>query len=486
MKIQKDIVKRTIAIVGTMVLTFSTVASAEESRLTNSNGVITINTADGPASIDADDIENNAQALEVLDGQLGGLSFKYEGGYYWAKAGTDGTWEKIGAVGIAAPWMVLKNAAGKDITFSSQSGVDIAGAMENYAGNKELLVTSEATLSNIGSTKYLSLEVPFTGYYTASGNALGASTTMLNYALPKLGDAVAANVLAGKYFTSSAGIRTEGSMADHSSDVTNKNSNVGYLPKNGANYLSVTVPYTGYYTNATKLITGIKYNPTGRVSQMPNKQTIDQNIGNANPNLASSVLKLGMNQSLTIPAGYYSNDIVIDNGVKDKGVLNWNPYGPATFVLNGFYSGGTISTENAYNAGYAAGKAAGITEGRGQNTGFGRGSYTLDTLAWVGRACDCYSNTYMVSPPMGYDGTVSLDYIASGGWRDNQTGGVKGTLTVHNMTRGTSVSYSGSAQGRMNITGRTLSFYKNDVIKITMDANSPSWHAWCQGGVTFY
>lgn len=319
MKIQKDIVKRTIAIVGTMVLTFSTVASAEESRLTNSNGVITINTADGSVSIDADDIENNAQALEVLDGQLGGLSFKYEGGYYWAKAGTDGTWEKIGAVGIAAPWMVLKNAAGKDITFSSQSGVDIAGAMENYAGNKELLVTSEATLSNIGSTKYLSLEVPFTGYYTASGNALGASTTMLNYALPKLGDAVAANVLVGKYFTSSAGIRTEGSMADHSSDVTNKNSNVGYLPKNGANYLSVTVPYTGYYTNATKLITGIKYNPTGRVSQMPNKQTVNQNIGTANPNLASSVLKLGTNQSLTIPAGYYSNDIVIDNGVKDNG-----------------------------------------------------------------------------------------------------------------------------------------------------------------------
>ena len=339
MKIQKDIVKRTIAIVGTMVLTFSTVASAEESRLTNSNGVITINTADGSVSIDADDIENNAQALEVLDGQLGGLSFKYEGGYYWAKVGTDGTWKKIGAVGIAAPWMVLKNAAGKDITFSSQSGVDIAGAMENYAGNKELLVTSEATLSNIGSTKYLSLEVPFTGYYTASGNALGASTTMLNYALPKLGDAVAANVLVGKFFTSSAGIRTEGSMANHSEDVTNKNSKTGYLPKNGANYLSVTVPYTGYYTDATKLITGVKYNPTGRVSQMPDKQTIDQNIGNANPNLASSVLKLGMNQSLTIPAGYYSNDIVIDNGVKDKGVLV-NEVAHAFYCNNMFSQGG--------------------------------------------------------------------------------------------------------------------------------------------------
>jgi hypothetical protein len=348
MKIQKDSVKRTIVILSTAIITFSTVASAENSRLTQSNGVVAINTADGPASIDADDIENNAQALEVLDGQLGGLSFKYESGYYWAKAGTDETWEKIGAVGSAAPWMVLKNAAGKDITFSSQSGVDITGAMENYAGNKELLVTSDATLSNIGGTDCLSLEVPSTGYYTASGNALGADTTKLNYALSKLGDAGVANVLDGKYFTSSVGIRTKGSMANHSEDVTNKNSKTGYLPKNGANYLSVTVPYTGYYTDATKLITGVKYNPTGRVSQMPNKQTIDQNIGNANPNLASSVLKLGMNQSLTIPAGYYSNDIVIDNGAKYRGGSPYIGSGQPSYNIKNIRSDWDSLTNNDF------------------------------------------------------------------------------------------------------------------------------------------
>ncbi|WP_026667601.1 hypothetical protein [Butyrivibrio sp. AE2005] len=196
-------------------------------------------------------------------------------------------------------------------------------------------------------------------------------------------------------------------------------------------------------------------------------------------------INLDKNQQLVLPGGYYGNGMTINNVISGE-TLNWNPTGKATLVIDKPYTNGTISTSNAYDAGYAAGKAAGITEGRGQNTGFGRGSYTLDTLAWVGRACDCFSNSYMVSPPMGYDGTVSLDYIASGGWRDNQTGGVTGTLTVHNMTRGTSVSYSGSEQGRMNITGRTLSFYKNDVIKITLDANSPSWHAWCQGGVTFY
>ena len=383
MKIHRNLVKRTIAIVGAMIMTLSTAISAKDARLINSKGVINLNTNEGSVSIDTDDIEDNAQALAGLDSQLGGLSFKHEDGYYWAKVGEDGSWEKIGAVGSAEPWMVLKSAGAKNITFSSESGVDIAGTMENYAGNKNLLVTSHAKVSNIGGKKYLSLEVPFTGYYTALDNALDADTTRINYALAELGDAEAENVLDGKYFTSSAGIRTKGS-------------------------------------------------------------------------------------------------------IKNNGVLNWNPSGIATIAINGFYSGGTVSTANAYNAGYEAGKRAGIAEGRGQNTGFGRGSYTLDTLAWIGRACDCYSNSYMISPPMGYDGTVSLDYIASGGWRDHQTGGVTGTLTVHNMTRGTSVSYSGSKEGRMNITGRTLSFYKNDVIKITLDANSPSWHAWCQGGVTFY
>ena len=339
MKIQRGIINKTIIAICSLALSFCTGIHAEELRLTNSNGIITINTNDGSVTIDTDDIEDNAQALDALEGQLNNIYFKYESGYYWAKSSADSEWEKIGAVGNTEPWMVLKNTGDKDITFSSQSGVDIAGAMENYAGNKELLVTSDAMLSNIGGTDCLSLEVPSTGYYTASDNALGADTTKLNYALSKLGDAGVANVLDGKYFTSSAGIRTEGSMANHSEDVTNKNSKTGYLPKNGANYLSVTVPYTGYYTDATKLITGVKYNPTGRVSQMPNKQTIDQNIGNANPNLASSVLKLGMNQSLTIPAGYYSNDIVIDNGVKDKGVLV-NEVAHAFYCNNMFSQGG--------------------------------------------------------------------------------------------------------------------------------------------------
>ena len=404
MKIQRGIINKTIIAICSLALSFCTGIHAEELRLTNSNGIITINTNDGSVTIDTDDIEDNAQALDALEGQLNNIYFKYESGYYWAKSSADSEWEKIGAVGNTEPWMVLKNTGDKDITFSSQSGVDIAGAMENYAGNKELLVTSDATLSNIGGTDCLSLEVPSTGYYTASGNALGADTTKLNYALSKLGDAGVANVLDGKYFTSSVGIRTKGSMANHSEDVTNKNSKTGYLPKNGANYLSVTVPYTGYYTDATKLITGVKYNPTGRVSQMPDKQTIDQNIGNANPNLASSVLKLGMNQSLTIPAGYYSNDIVIDNGVKDNGELNWNPSKPETFTIDGFYSSGTISTENAYNTGYNNGRDAGYGTGydKGKNDALRSiNPYRQNTYNMVGKRSFSFStingNCYIVN-----------------------------------------------------------------------------------------
>ena len=68
MKIQKDSVKRTIVILSTAIITFSTVASAENSRLTQSNGVVAINTADGPASIDADDIDSIAVAFHPNDG----------------------------------------------------------------------------------------------------------------------------------------------------------------------------------------------------------------------------------------------------------------------------------------------------------------------------------------------------------------------------------------------------------------------------------
>ena len=44
-------------------------------------------------------------------------------------------------------------------------------------------------------------------------------------------------------------------------------------------------------------------------------------------------------------------------------MLNWNPSGPETFVINGVYSGGTISTVNAYNKGLANGQNNGFTTG---------------------------------------------------------------------------------------------------------------------------
>ena len=58
----------------------------------------------------------------------------------------------------------------------------------------------------------------------------------------------------------------------------------------------------------------------------------------------------------------YVNGQLVTGTIEDRGTLNWNPSESTSLTIEpGYYSGGTISTENAYQAGYAAGLAAGQT-----------------------------------------------------------------------------------------------------------------------------
>lgn len=55
----------------------------------------------------------------------------------------------------------------------------------------------------------------------------------------------------------------------------------------------------------------------------------------------------------------YINGNKVTGTMADRGTLNWNPTSSTNYTVPaGYYSGGTISTSNAYNAGYNAGKAA--------------------------------------------------------------------------------------------------------------------------------
>ncbi len=66
---------------------------------------------------------------------------------------------------------------------------------------------------------------------------------------------------------------------------------------------------------------------------------------------------IGVNQSVTLPAGYYDRGVIIRTGVIDRQTVNWNPSGKDTYTLQpGYYSGGTFKTDSAYQAGYAEGR----------------------------------------------------------------------------------------------------------------------------------
>ena len=70
-------------------------------------------------------------------------------------------------------------------------------------------------------------------------------------------------------------------------------------------------------------------------------------------------IKLGANESITLPSGYYPNDITISNNVMNKGDLKMVPGGSGVFpVASGYYTGGQIDTTQVYKAGYTEGAAA--------------------------------------------------------------------------------------------------------------------------------
>lgn len=87
-------------------------------------------------------------------------------------------------------------------------------------------------------------------------------------------------------------------------------------------------------------------------------------------------LDLGINEALTLPSGYYPNDISIQNSVINRGTLNWAPTSNTSYTIpSGYYEGGTLSTGNvyktAYDFGYSKGKSDGYSQGN--NDGYNKG-----------------------------------------------------------------------------------------------------------------
>lgn len=78
-------------------------------------------------------------------------------------------------------------------------------------------------------------------------------------------------------------------------------------------------------------------------------------------NAGVNATKIGTATAAQVLSGYtFTNDSTVgaSGSMPNRGQLNFNPSGSTSqSVASGYYSGGTISSQNAYNAGYAAGVA---------------------------------------------------------------------------------------------------------------------------------
>lgn len=116
----------------------------------------------------------------------------------------------------------------------------------------------------------------------------------------------------------------------------------------------------------------------GAVNQTLNaggSYTIPQGYHNGNGKVAANSLASqtsGNASSAQILTGYnaWVNGSNVNGAMPFRGNLNFNPSGSTSqAVPSGYYSGGTLSSANAYNAGYNAGKPARIISISGYSEG---------------------------------------------------------------------------------------------------------------------
>lgn len=136
-----------------------------------------------------------------------------------------------------------------------------------------------------------------------------------------VGDALPSDVLVGKKFSSESGVDISGTMP---------------LPQNAV-VAKATNPSTNLSAGTSAAI-----NNSANTSEAHNTGT--------------SQINLGIGEQITIPHGYYNKDIVIANGVSNKGVLSFSPSNKSTATVQaGYYTGGTLTSDGAYNTGYSQG-----------------------------------------------------------------------------------------------------------------------------------
>ena len=140
-----------------------------------------------------------------------------------------------------------------------------------------------------------------------------------------VGTAIASDVLTGKKFSSESGVDIEGTMPNPSTASVNTSYGSGNNDKIGATTVSIN-------------------NSADTTESHDNVEQIN----------------LGINESITIPHGYYNKDIVINNGVANRGSNSLANYITPTNTAfpDGYYP--TSKLNEIYNAGVLNGNVTGF------------------------------------------------------------------------------------------------------------------------------
>ncbi len=245
-----------------------------------------------------------------------------------------------------------------------------------------LFVTDASAKSGATGTEYSSkgtitdeseINIDSTDIYTLD-NAINANNkTLENYAV------TAGDIYNNLSAIDSAVAKAKTNIAQHLEDM-----NI-YVSRNDAGTINShagTTDWVGTTTAAKsatvanytleELIGQMKTSVTGAGSEMSAKinagdfrsKRVTSSIASGSQaiNLAgTNEINLDKNQQLILPSGYYGNGMTINNVISGE-TLNWNPTGNATLVIDKPYTSGTISTSNAYDAGYREGCKAGKNE----------------------------------------------------------------------------------------------------------------------------
>lgn len=176
----------------------------------------------------------------------------------------------------------------------------------------------------------------------------------------KKGTATASQVLTGYTFTNNSGVEISGGMPNRSNSSLWINSangtfydNTNYTYSSGATTNEMVVfksKYTGYFDKNTKWVLGTKSDLASKIASGSTLLGVTGTYTSDATATASSILS---------GKTAYVNGVKATGTMANRGTLNWSPSTSTSYTVPaGYYSGGTISTANAYNAGLAAGRGS--------------------------------------------------------------------------------------------------------------------------------